>query len=316
MKKVVKEVAEGTYKRIADPLYAGVAAEVGFWLLLSLVPATILLAQILHIFTLSAEAAQNLLGVYLSGEVYNIIAPLLEFNPLKSVTVIFILLALWAGSSAVFALMRIINRAYGISLKTENSVAHIIKERLRSMLMTLLLLVTMIFALYILVYGEVLVHTALAYSNDFMGNTYTFSEVWYGVRWVIAFVLFFLTVFSIYYFLPRSGVAYKECFAETKIATAKNVFAVWLKNRRHEYLRAMPGSVFAAAAMLIVTRIYTLFVRDVADFNINVLYGGLSSIVVLLFWFYVMAFILIVGIHVNAAYAEYALQSKNEKEKN
>ena len=178
-------------------------------------------------------------------------------------------------------------------------------DRFRAILMTLLMLVTIIFALYILVYGEVFIQSAISYSNNFLGVEYTFSAIWYGARWLIAFILFFIMVFSIYYFLARSGVVYRKHFTKSKLATVKRVLRVWLKNRRREYMRAIPGTLFASIAILIATRIYTYFVQNVALRNINIIYGGLSSVVVLLIWFYVISLILIIGAQVNASYAEY-----------
>ena len=312
-KKAAKEIGTRVFAKLIDPFYAGGAAEVAFFLILSLVPATILLAQILHLFTITMAAAHNLLGVYVSDEVYGLVSPLLEYSPRAGVTVLLIVLALWAGSNAVFTLMRITNRAYGVIPKTGNPVLWVTLERLRAILMTLLVIVTMIFALYILVYGELIVKTSLSYTNGFLGNEYTFSEVWYGVRWVVAFVLFFFMVFSLYYILPRSGTAYAEHAKGGVFSAARKVLAVWLKNRGRASLRALPGSLFSAVAMLVVTWAYTFYVRQAAFGNFNILYGGLSSVVVLLLWFYVMAYILITGIQVNAACLEYGGQRRQRE---
>ena len=300
-----KSIAKSTFDKLIDPFYAGGAAEVAFFLLLSLVPATILLAQLLHLFTLSMEAAHNLLGEYVSEEVYALISPLLDYNPHKSVTALLIILSFWAGSQAVFTLMRITNRAYGLVPKTGNPVLWVITERLRAIPITLLVLVTMVFALYMLVYGEIIVRTSLSYSNDFLGNEYTFSEIWYGMRWVIAFLLFFMMVFTIYYILPRFGPAGKKYHSETRFDTVKNVFFAWLKNRRKASRIALPGTIFSAALMLIVTWVYTVWVHNMAFGNMNILYGSLSSVIVLLIWFYVIAYVLITGIQLNAAFTEY-----------
>ena len=310
MKAPAIEIIKRTWKKLGDPYFAGSAAEVAFWLLLSLMPATIVLAQLLQVFTISMEAARDVLEVSVSPEVFYIIAPFLDYSSKKGVTILLVVIALFAGSNAIFAFMRIINLAYGNIPKT-NSTIRMINDRIRAILMTLLMLVTMIFALYILVYGEILVQTALAYANDFLGNEYSFSEVWYGMRWIIAGVLFFITVFVLYYVLPRSGMSYKEHFTGSKLLAIKNIFSLWLKGRKFEYMRAMPGSLFATVTMLIVTRIYTLFVQNAAMGNFNILYGGLSSIVVLLLWFYAMAYVLIAGIQVNAAYAEYTAEQES-----
>ena len=314
MKEAFKAIVTSTFKKLIEPFYAGGAAEVAFFLLLSLVPATILIAQLLHLFTLTMEAANNLLGVYVSEEVFNLISPLLNYSPRAGVTVLLIALAFWAGSNAVFTLMRITNRAYDVIPKTGNPVVWVVGERLRAILLTLLVLVTMIFALYILVYGEIIVRTSLSYSNNFLGYEYTFSEIWYGVRWVIAFVLFFFMVFSLYYILPRSGTDYSGHAGNGKLATIRNVFIVWLKNRRRASLNALPGSLFAAVSMLIATWIFTVYVRQTAFGAINILYGGLSSVAFLLFWFYVIGYILITGIQVNAAYQEYVSQRREREQ--
>ena len=305
MKSAIREIGKGTFRRAIDPFYAGAAAEFAFLLILSLVPATFLLAQILQLFTLSMEAAETILGLYVSEEVYDVIAPLLDYTPNKGVSALLILLALWSGSQGVFSLMRITNRAYDVIPKTGNPIRWVIEERLRAVLLTLLMLVTMIFALYILVYGEVIVRTSVSYSNEFLEGSFTFSEVWYGVRWVIAFILFFITVFSLYYILPRSGVIYAEHHGSSKLETARNIFAVWMANRKQALKLALPGSIFAAVLMLGVTRLYTFYVRYTTFNGISLLYGGLSIIVFLLLWLYVMSYIVVTGIQVNAANIEY-----------
>jgi uncharacterized BrkB/YihY/UPF0761 family membrane protein len=57
-------------------------------------------------------------------------------------------------------------------------------------------------------------------------------------------------------------------------------------------------------------------VRNIGLDNFNLLYGGLSTVVVMLLWFYIMSYIVITGIQVNAAVAEYksADRQKNSGE--
>jgi membrane protein len=67
----------------------------------------------------------------------------------------------------------------------------------------------------------------------------------------------------------------------------------------------IPGAIFAAVGMLIATWLYAFYIKlSSAGQNFNILYGGLASVVLLLVWFYVIAFVLIIGIQFNAAWAE------------
>jgi membrane protein len=80
----------------------------------------------------------------------------------------------------------------------------------------------------------------------------------------------------------------------------------WWSNFRVVLNRIFPGSILAAAGMLIVTWMYSFYIRYVSrpGSNFNILYGGLSTIVLLLLWFYALSFVLIIGIQFNAAWAE------------
>ena len=304
-KETIRKIAEGTIKKVIEPFYVGGAAELAFWLLLSLMPATILLAQLLQLFTLTMDAVKNMLGIYLTEEIQGLIVPLLQYTPRGGVTIFLILMALWAGSSAVFTLMRITNRAYGFLPKKGSPVTMVIIERLRSILLTLLILLTMIFTFYVVVFGELIIQAVITYNSIFLGNEYTFSEVWLVARWLIAFGLFFLMTYSIYNILPRAVPLKMEPVPRGSWPALRAAFKAWLVKYRIESRRAVPGSIFSAVSMLIVTWIYTIYIRNITNTHFNILYGGLSSVVVLLLWFYIISFIVIIGIQLNATWAEY-----------
>jgi phosphoglucomutase len=304
VRNFLAEIGKRTYTKLSDPYYAGGAAEVSFWFLLSLVPASVLLAQLLKVFTLSYAAIKDVLSTYISEETMDMVLPLLEYRPNRAVTILLIVLALWAGSLAIFSLMRISNYAYHGGLPYKSAVFGWIRERLRAIFLTVLVLVTLIFALYILVYGELITKTSLSYANRYLGGGYTFSEVWLFWRWPLAYLLFFLMLFILYYFLPLAGSGYSRLLTGSKLESVKRVTLEWFKNRVRALRPSVPGAAMAAGVMLAATWIYAFFVRTIAQPNYNLIYGGFSSVAVLLIWLYFMIYILIIGVQVNAACAE------------
>ncbi|MDR1027788.1 MAG: YihY/virulence factor BrkB family protein [Clostridiales Family XIII bacterium] len=293
-----------TIKKVLDPFYAGGAAEVAFFLLLSLVPTSILLAQLLHLFTLSMDVIEELLSEYLREDIIDAFTPLLRYAPSKTFSVILFILALWAGSKALFSLMRMANYAYKGGTGYRNPLLGYARERVRAIITIVLVLVTLIFALYILVFGEVIVRMVLKYLNSFLGLDYTFSEVWYTIRWIIAFAMYFFMVSAVYYMLPNRRSALSRHIAPGVWRTLRNIVGAWWRNSKDMLRMILPGSVFASLGMLLATRLYAYYIRYAASYNFNILYGGLSSAVLLLVWFYVLAFVLILGIQLNAAWAE------------
>jgi membrane protein len=245
------------------------------------------------------------IGSYLSEELVNVIVPLLDYKPHGTVSVLLIILALWAGSKALFAMMRITNYAYHGGAPFTNAFVGYIRERIRAIFTIIIVLITLIFALNILVFGELFVQIALRYLNDFLNENYSFSEVWYTVRWIIAFILYFFMVSAIYYVLPNTRERYSNLLTRGKWKSFKRIVSAWMRNRKAMYKLILPGSLFSAVAMIAATWGYSYYMKHIAFVNFNILYGGLSSVIVMLLWLYVMSFILVIGIQINAAMWEY-----------
>jgi len=301
VKNSLAAVCKLTAKRATDPFFAGGAAEVAFFLMLSLVPSAILLAQLLNLFRLSLDAIRATLEIYLTPDVLDLVMPLLGYTPSNTITILLLLLALWAGSRAIFSLMRLSNYAYGFRT-TKNPILGWVRERARAIFLTVVVLITLLFTLYILVFGE---YVAKAYGRDAsFSRTFSFYEFWYDFRWPVAFLLFFFAIYCLYYFLPLTGGKYAELVTESRVESVKRITLAWFRNRGRQLRKTVPGALFAAVTMLIATWLYTLYIRVFALNNFNILYGGISSIVVLLIWFYGISFLLIIGIQLNAAVEE------------
>ncbi|MDR3072180.1 MAG: YihY/virulence factor BrkB family protein [Clostridiales Family XIII bacterium] len=301
----LKNILKLTVKKVLDPFYVGRAAEVAFFLILSFVPTMFLLAQIFDLFTMSMTAIEDALGKYANNDLVDILLPLLQHTPSHAVNIFLFILSLWAGSRALFSLMRMANYAYKGGSGYKNPVFGYIRERLRALVTILLILLTLVFALNVLVYGEVILRAIIRYINNVLEQDFTFSSLWYTMRWIIAFGLYLFMVISIYYLLPNRESMFSRLIAPTFWKTVKNIFINWVKRGRAVLRLIFPGSLFAAIGMVIVTGLYSFYIRWIAGKeNFNILYGGLSSVVVLLLWFYLLAFILIIGIQLNAAWAE------------
>jgi uncharacterized BrkB/YihY/UPF0761 family membrane protein len=121
-------------------------------------------------------------------------------------------------------------------------------------------------------------------------------------------------VLAVYYMLPNRRTTFTRYIVKGVRQTLKNIVRAWRESSRATLRMILPGGVFASLGMLLATWLYALYIRNVASYNFNILYGGLSSVVLLLVWFYVLAFILILGIQLNAAWAEN--KEKNRRKSN
>ena len=70
------------------------------------------------------------------------------------------------------------------------------------------------------------------------------------------------------------------------------------------------GALFTTVSWLIVTVIFSYYINNIARYNL--VYGNLASIVILLFWFYILAYIFVVGLYLNRKKTEAGIDKTNK----
>lgn len=262
-------------KRIRDPYYQGFAAQISFYFLMSIVPIIILLTQILGLFGISPELISEMIGRYASGTIADFAREWLEGSGHSATNIVMIILALWAGSRVQFAMMRISN----FTMSAGEYTGDYWTERLRSIKVIFLTLITITFALIVVVYGDTILNAILKVMSTFLNIKYHVSNVWYWLRWPIGLLMYFLMVSYNYFVLTSEKIRYRKL---------------------------IPGSIFASIGMLIATLLYSQYAKFVISGNFNIIYGSLASIVALMLWFYLIAWILVLGILCNRVWQDTA----------
>lgn len=255
-------------KQFGDPYYQGFAAQIAFYIMLSVVPTIVVMTQLLGMLNIrTMDFVNDWINQYITPEMARIIKGLLRNSSSPGNNITLILLAVWAASRAQFSLMRIANYTYSNSRSTGN----FLKERLRSLKTMVMTILTIAFVLVVLIYGKKILYAFVGG----MVEEYTITLVWTYFRWPLATILYFLVVLYNYFVMP----AYKL-----------NVRTL------------IPGAVFGAAGLVVVTFFYSVYTEHMVKYNI--IYGSLSSIVALLFWFYFLAWVLVLGIIINQAFRD------------
>ena len=138
-------------------------------------------------------------------------------------------------------------------------------ERIKAIPMAILSLFAIAFSLTIYVYGDMV-------ANRFFENTIIVDLIGY-LRTPILALLFFAMILANYYIVPRIKVPIKA---------------------------VLPGAIVATIGIMIVTWLYSLYTANAADYN--VLYGTFSTIVAMLLWFYLISWVLCIGMMFNKAW--------------
>lgn len=262
-------------QRFQDPYYQGFAAQMAFFYLLSIVPLIIVFSQLLDVFSISTELIEELLKQYAGGVIGDSVSGWLEGSGSVTTNIVLIATVLWSSSRAQFAMTRITNYTLTAGRSTGKGY---FQERFRSIVTILITIFSLAFALIVIVFGEKILYVVLSGLEVMLNVKYEVDNVWMGLRWVFAFILYFLMVTLNYYIIPTERGRIRE---------------------------VLPGSIFASAGMLIVTLIYSKYTNyALSAGNYNILYGSLASIVALLFWFYFIAWVQCLGVLFNKVWKD------------
>lgn len=267
--RVFKMITLGL-KQMQDPYYQGFAAQLSFYFILALVPIILLISQVLTmIFKQDLEDAIGWLMDYFgNSSIARQIENLVIGNGGGATSLVFIIIAVWAASRVQFSMMRITNYTFSEGQSTGKG---FLRDRLRAFATMGLTILTIIFAIVVLLYGDVILSAVL----KIIGKESDATDIWMVLRWPIAIVLYFLMISFNYYVLPM---------------------------RRMKFREVIPGSIFASIGLLAVSYLYSKYAFSIANYNL--LYGSLATIVAMLFWFYFLAWVLFLGILVNKVWAD------------
>lgn len=250
-------------QQFQDPYYQGVAAQLAFFMFLSILPTFILLSQVLGFFSLSLSSIEQWVDINVTGAGVDTIRRMLNYSPSGINSFFLAVTALWAASRVQFAMIRVTNYTLTDGITTGEGY---VKDRLRSLKTILMTIFTVAFSLIVVVYGPIILNLVL---GKVLGAKIT-EAAWMALRWPLAAALYFLMISYNYYVLPSIRVRYRDI---------------------------VPGSIFASVGFLAVTFVYNIYTAR--SVNYDILYGSFSNIVVLMFWFWFIAWVMCLGVTIN-----------------
>ncbi|MEW9668680.1 YihY/virulence factor BrkB family protein [Ammoniphilus sp. 3BR4] len=247
-----------------DDLF-GLSAQCAYYFLLSVFPFLIFTLSLLAFLPINSEQVMQVIHEYIPQGVSRGVEDHLRsiIDVKRKGTLSFgILFSLFTASAAMDAIVKAVNKAYG--LPDRKSFIH---SRLLSMILTVGMLLVVISALVLSVFGHSIgdwMHAKLAIPEQKI-------NLWHILRWIINFIIVTVVFIGIYYFAPNTCLTCKE---------------------------VLPGAVLAAIGWQVSSLAFSYYVNNWGNYSAT--YGSLGGVIVLLLWFYLCALIILIGGEINA----------------
>lgn len=274
-------------RKVLEPNLHQQASSIAFSFTLSLFPAILFLFSLIpyiayyaQIPNLSSQILELLHGTIPQG-IYEFVKPtiidIIE-KPRGDVLSLVFVLAVYAASSGVVELMYTFNSNFQYSEKRS-----FIHRRMVAIGLSFMFAFLLVVAVGVMLVGELVLHILVKNKTldvDFLYYLLVF------LRYFVSFLLFYLGIAYIYYVAP----------------------AVHKKWRFWSY-----GSMVAAISAILTTLLFSYYLSHFATYN--KLYGSIGTIIALMLWFYILAWILLIGFALDSSFYEAKIDNEMEIKK-
>lgn len=263
---------KNTAKAVIEHDFFGMAAEMGFWLMLGIFPAMLFLMAIFA--WMGNKSFMNPVLLFLSNVIpadsmqliYNVLKEVMIFSKGGLVGTIGFIVTLFLTSNAVAVILKGLNRAYKV-------------EETRSFFYTRLLSVIMVFvntfmlflSINLIIFGKLIIKFLVTY----VGISHAFEISLLTLRWPVAFLALYLMALINYYILPDL----KGCEKLKRKST-------------------LPGTLFFCIFWLMGSWGFSIYVNNLQTYNR--VYGTIGAFAMLMVWLYYTSVLLLIGGEINS----------------
>lgn len=238
------------------------AASMAFFLFLSMIPLLMALCAILPYTTLTEDNLINAITQFTPDVMDALVVSIVSDVYARSAGTItvFALVTIWSAAKAMLAMIYGLNAVNDFEEKRNYFVLRTI-----ACFYTVIILAAIVIALLVMVFGNVIVDILLA---DIPPLHIVVSFIMH-FRFLISWVVLTFIFAMIYAFVPSRKLRFKQ---------------------------QLPGAAFAAVLWSAASFAFALYVDNFNGFST---YGSLTTVVILMLWFYMLMYILMIGAHIN-----------------
>lgn len=265
MKNILKEKYLKNFKSImSEPAIRILPSALAYYLFISIIPILTLIAVFCSQFRVSATDLSNVFSVILPAPVEDILTTIFNSIDKNSVSVLFIIIGFILASNGADAIILASNTLYKFKNKG------FLERRIKSMFLTILLILLTVFILFVLAFGNIIVKFILGL-KIFASISSTMYWLFLILKWPLAIIIIYIILKIIFTIAPNEKI--KSKYVST-------------------------GAMFSTIGLIISSILFSFYANNIARYDI--IYGNLANIIVVLIFFYLISYFIVIGISINA----------------
>lgn len=264
--KIIRRAAELIYRftvKMGNDRVRAHSAEASFFIMMSVFPVLMLLLTLVQFTPLSQTEVVMTIERITPFEVSGLLKPMVSsiFRQSPALLSWSAIVAVWVAGKGVMGLTDGLNSIYRIE-ETRNYFV----VRFRAACYTIVLVIALVISLGILVFG----YTLQGYMRAWVPLLRKYPDTMIILPTASALAILVLLFLMMYMFLP---------------------------NRRRKFRTQFPGAVFTSVAWAVFSYAFSIYL-DYAV-NMSVIYGSLTTLVVVMLWLYSCMYLFFLGAEIN-----------------
>lgn len=259
----IKVFIKRLIQNIKRPEMRILPGQLAFFFILTMIPLVALIGLIASRFHLEHNILDNMLMSNFPKSVNDFINSIVIPDKVGIEAVAFYISALFLASRGTFSMIIASNEIY--RLKSKGYLRTVIK----SIFMMFILIFLLIFVLLVPVFGSFIVDFLIKIGID---AKHIFIRVYEIIKFPFSFIVMFMAIKLLYTMAPD----------------------VHVPSREVNY-----GALFTTFIWLIFTQLYSLYLKIFPIYT-N-FYGGISGVIVLMWWIYFLAYFFVLGMALNVS---------------
>lgn len=239
--------------------------QLAFFLLLSIIPLFAIIASIAGEFSLSIESLIKVINANLPKEVADFIITIIDGKTISMNIIIFCISGFILASNGPHSMIISSNILYKVEDKD------FLTRRIKAILMSVILVILFLFVLIVPAFGDKIINLIIRIiNNNRVGKV--ISLVYNILKYPTSLLIIYFFIKLLYTMAPDTTI---------KSSTTTK------------------GAIVTTIGWIISTEIYSFYVSSFAKYNL--LYGSLANLIILFLWIYLLSYIFVLGMALNAS---------------
>lgn len=240
-------------------------SNIAFNIILAIIPILTIIVLIASSFGISIDLVSNLIKGMMPEQVSEVIIDVISGKGFDSNIGISNIIAFFLASNGTYAIINASDALYKIENKDE------IKKRVSSLVILIIILMLLLFMVIVPMFGENILN--LMHQAKILEKYINEIIIIFNIfKWPLTLLIIYFNIKLIYTIAPSRNIKSKD----TTI-----------------------GAMFTTIMWIISTGVFKFYLTYFARYDI--LYGNLSSIIILFVWCYFLSYIFVLGMAINAS---------------